>query len=487
MPAHARHRMPAPVRYGRLRKRRLMRLAGAVSLAVLTTSGLSHIAVTGLGDGIPRVDPFANLGKRPAVGAGQNFLLVGTDGRDNLTADEKERYRLGGDPCHCTDTIMLAHMSADRSRLSMISIPRDTYVWLPGPQGRVRPAKLNAAFAIGGPALTVSTVEKITGVHIDHYLQLDFISFMKTVDAVGGVPVCTARPLHDPKSGLDLPAGTTVLHGGQALEYVRARHLDATADLARMKRQQRFVAQFIRRATSSGVLLNPVRLSDAVSSALSSVHADKGLKPTDLIELGEAVRNFSPASAEFATVPVQPYAVEEPGIGQTVRWNDPAAAAMFDAIRQDQPLAAHPRPSRQPAPKATDTPRPAEQPGVPVAVDPAVVHVMVVPGPQAHQAAAELRATGFATVPATHHIPGAGTPPHTVITYDPGWDRSVRSLAAALPGAVLRPVYGQGPVMRVIVGRDFTAVTPVRAAAAAPNAGPAFDLGAVTGDQVTCP
>ncbi len=336
-------RRPAPAvphRRPRLRKRRVMRIAGALSLAVLTTSGLANVAMGGVGGAIGRVDAFAGLDNRPAEGIGQNFLLVGTDSRDRITPKERGRYRLGGAPCHCTDTIMLAHLSADRSRLSVVGIPRDSYVRLPGAHGRpARPAKLNAAYSAGGPRLTVRTVERMTGVHVDHYLELDFASFMRTVDAIGGVPVCTARPLRDARSGLDLPAGTTLLNGGRALEYVRARHLDATADLGRMQRQQRFVAGLIRRA-AGGVLLDPAGLGNAVGGALGAIRADKGLGPADLVRLAEAMRGFSPSSAEFTSVPVRDPDHRVPGVGATVTWDPVRAPRLFAAIRADRPLRA---------------------------------------------------------------------------------------------------------------------------------------------------
>lgn len=464
------------------RRRRAMRLAGAVSLAVLTTAGLSRIAVGGLGDGIRRVDPFTGLDKRPAVGVGQNFLLVGTDGREMITPAQKERYRLGGDACHCTDTIMLAHLSADRSRLSVVSIPRDSYVRLPAKGPGTRPEKLNAAYAVGGPALTVRTVERLTGVHIDHYLELDFAAFMKTVDAVGGVPVCTARPLHDPRSGLDLPAGTTVLDGGRALQYVRSRYLDPTADLGRMQRQQRFVAGLVRRVTDTGVLFDPVRLTRTIGSALDSVRADKGLSPADLLGFGGAMRTFRPSSAEFTSVPIHPYAYLVPGLGQTVRWDRERAARLFEAIRRDRPLAA-PHPA---APAASRPRRDAAPPAVPVPVSPGAIRVEVRGGERARAVAQALRATGFTVLPAPAR-PAAAPGPRTVIAYDPGWDRSARSLATALPGARLRPVRGLGPVLRVTPGRDVSTVTPVRADTPPPRVNPATGVSAVTADQVACP
>lgn len=320
----------------------MRRIAGALSLAVLTTSGLVNVAMQGLGGGIGRVDAFAGLDNRPPRSAGENFLLVGTDDRDHLTRADSARYRLGGAPCHCTDTIMLAHVSTDRSRLSVLSIPRDTAVRLPAGDGHpAELAKLNSAYQRGGARLTVATVEHLTGMHVDHYVELGFASFMKTVDALGGVPVCTRQPLRDPESGLDLPAGTTVLNGGRALEYVRARYLDGTADLGRMRRQQQFFAGVVHRATSAGLLLDPVRLSDTVEDVLGSVRADTALGPDDLVHLAEAVRGLTPGSTEFASVPVADLTRRLPEGGTAVTWEAGPADRMFAALRADRPLAPH--------------------------------------------------------------------------------------------------------------------------------------------------
>ncbi len=489
----------APAHHGarrrpRLRKRRVMRVAGAVSLAVLTTSGLANVAMDGIGKGIGRVDAFSGLDNRPSRGAGQNFLLVGTDGRDRITPQERELYHLGGAPCHCTDTIMLAHLSADRTRLSVVSVPRDSYTRLPASNGRgTRPAKVNAAYPAGGPSLMVRTVERMTGVHLDHYLELDFTSFMKTVDAVGGVPVCTARPLYDPKSGLDLPAGTTLLNGGRALEYVRARYLDGSADFGRMQRQQRFVAELIHRATGTGVLLDPGRLGDTVGSALGSIRADKDLRPADLVDLATAMRNFSPKSAEFASVPVRETNHKVRGVGTTVTWDPVRAARLFSAIRADRPLiSAGTAASHRQA--AAHRPR-----AIPVEVDPARVRVAVSgPDPAAvWRTAAELRATGFAvertsTEAAGHAAagsPGAGRANaggQAVISYDPRWNRSIRSLSAAVPSARVRPAPGSGGVLRVALGSGRAAVAPVRPAGPAPAPDPRTGVAAVTGEEELC-
>ncbi|MFE2289087.1 LCP family protein [Streptomyces sp. NPDC059443] len=458
-----------------------VRLAAGLSVVVLGSGALGHAVMTGLDTGIQRVDPFKDMKNRPQAGHGVNFLLVGTDGREKITAEEKREYRLGGAPCHCTDTVMLVHLSADRTRASVISIPRDSYVELPahldessGKQHGAHPVKLNAAYAEGGPNLTVRTVENMTRVKIDHYLEVDFTSFMKTVDAMGGVEICTAKTMHDPNTGLDLLPGTHRLSGGQALQYVRSRHVDGASDLGRMQRQQRFIAALIKQATQGGVLLNPVKFKEVSSTLLGSVRADKGFGSEQMLALGQAMRDFTPSSSEFASVPVGDASFPVKGLGSTVKWDEAKAAKLFEALREDRPLAPAPAPGR-PA---------RQQPAVPVDVAPQQVRVQVENGTRIDglgtRVDSALRATGFDTTGA----PGTGASrevKRTVITYDPRWDRTARSVATALPGSELRAVPGQGKTVVVIAGADYRKVVAVRAED--PYQG---EFGVVTGDQVVC-
>ncbi|GGN62845.1 LytR family transcriptional regulator [Streptomyces kronopolitis] len=480
-PRPARRRAARPVPRRRPPGKRWgLRIGAAVSVLVLAASGIGHAMVTGVESGIGRVDAFKGMSNRPGGGDGLNFLVVGTDGRDKLTAAEKQRYHLGGVPCHCTDTLMLVHLSADRDRASVVSLPRDSYAEVPvhtdavtGAQRPVHAIKLNAAYAEGGPNLTVRTVEHMTGVHIDHYLEVDFTSFMRSVDAVGGVEICTVRPLRDSYTGLALPVGKSQLNGGQALQYVRSRHIDGSADLGRMQRQQRFLAALIHRITSSGVLMNPIRFRDVADTMLQSVRADSGFGAGDLVDLGQAMRGFTPSSSEFTSVPLTGTARTVPGVGSTVQWDPVRAPKLFQAIREDKPLAAH-RGGTAPHGRVVDVP-------------PAQVQVRVDNGSGRGGAgtsvAGELRATGFATAGAPGTSP-LGTVPRTVIAYDPRWDRSARSLAAALPGAELHPANGQGPVMRVTVGRDHRSVRRVRAEEPPQRPG---GIATITGDQAVCP
>ncbi|MER8235506.1 LCP family protein [Streptomyces sp. NPDC094049] len=459
-----------------------MRMATALSVTVLLAGGIGHAVVTGLDTGITRVDPFKDMKNRPQGGHGMNVLVVGTDGRDRITPEERTRYRLGGAPCHCTDTVMLVHISEDRERASVVSLPRDSYAEMPehtdltsGNKHHAHPVKLNAAYAEGGPGLTVRTVESMTGVKIDHYLELDFASFMRTVDAVGGVQICTSRPLKDANTGLDLPAGTHELNGGQALQYVRSRHIDGAADIGRMQRQQRFMAALIERMSSGGVLLNPVRFREVATTMLSSVRADEEFGTDQLLALAKAMHGFTPASSEFVSVPIGDMSFPVKGIGSTVKWDAARAQKLFQSLREDRPLA--------PARPATSAKAPA---AVVVDVAPRTIRVQVYNGTRTDGLGRKvddaLRGTGFDTTRTP--LTGAGREQaRTLVEYDPRWDRSAKSLAAALPGAELRPVPGRGGTLRVTVGADYKGVTAVRAE----ETGRTGPFEAVTGDRVVCP
>ncbi|MET8641891.1 LCP family protein [Streptomyces sp. NPDC004675] len=480
-PARRQPARRSPARRPPVRRRKsgwAARVVTTLSVGVLAAGGIGHAALTFLDGGISRIDPFRDMKDRPAAGHGMNILLVGTDGRDKVTEKERRAYRLGGNPCHCTDTIMIVHISADRDRATVVSLPRDTYTRIAaridpatGARHPDHPIRLNAAYAEGGPGLTVQTVENMTHLKIDHYMEVDFITFMKTVDVLGGVRVCTAQPLKDRFTGLNLSAGTHVLDGGQALQYVRSRHVDGASDLGRMQRQQRFLAALIDRAASSGVLLNPLKLRDVTRAVLGSVRADQGFGADQLIGLGRAMRNFSPSSSEFTTVPIGDMTFQDKELGSTVKWDDAKARALFRSLRDDRALAP-PRPKKK-GPAAVNVDVPPEQ-----------IQVQVENGTPAEGLGRRvddgLLASGFHTTRRPANATDR-TVRRTVIVYDPRWDRSAKSLAAALPGSELRPAPGQGPTLKVVAGADFKQVQRVKAAE------PQKPEQVVTGDQVVCP
>ncbi|MFJ6723459.1 LCP family protein [Streptomyces sp. NPDC091281] len=329
----------------RLRPRRL-----ALAAAVLAGAG----ALFGTG--------FAPPGHGSAPRA-TNILLMGTDERDTLTDAEKRRFHAGGQACGCTDVLMLVHLSARRDRVTVVGLPRDSYAEIPayrqesGAERAAHAAKLNAAFQEGGPELAVRTVESMTGVVVDRYLQVDFRRFIDSVRDVDGVEVCTPRRLKDTTTGLDLSPGTHRLTGGRALQYVRSRHVDGSADLGRIQRQQRFLVQALRRVQMRKVLSDPVRATRMARTLLGS--GPQGFSVRELVELAGALHKLPASATEFTTVPVSGFAPPEAGVGSALVWDRGRARTLFAAVREDRPLVRageEPRPDDPPTIVGSTTP-----------------------------------------------------------------------------------------------------------------------------------
>ena len=276
---------------GIVRRRPLLAAAALGSAGVLLFSGLSYAAVTHYGGQMRHADVFAGITERPADDAGVNVLIVGSDDRSALSEDELLALHLGVDDFgRNTDTMLFVHLSTDGS-IDVVSLPRDSAVTVPahidsdGVEHDESVAKLNSAYGSGGPTLLIETVEDATGVRVDHYAEVDFTGFLDIVDAVGGVTVCVPEAIRDKNSGLDIPAGRSVLASDQALAFVRARAFDPTADLGRMGRQQAFGSAMFSQLTSPSMLLNPGRFSAVLATVLASVTTDPGLTTTRAREL----------------------------------------------------------------------------------------------------------------------------------------------------------------------------------------------------------
>ncbi len=267
---------------------------------------------------------------RPAPGRGSTWLLVGSDSRQGLTVEQQRVLATGGDTGNGrTDTMLLVHVPAFGSGTgtTMVSIPRDSYVAIPG-YGR---DKINAAFATGGAALLAQTVEQATGLRLDHYAQVGFSGFAVLVDALGGVTVCPSAPINDPLAGVDLPAGCQTLDGRAALGYVRSRDTPR-ADLDRMVDQRRFMAAMLHRAASPAVWCNPWRWYSVARAAAGALTVDRGDHAWDLARLGWALHGSTTA----LTVPIGELTGSD--VGSVVVWDHDKAARLFDAIAADQPV-----------------------------------------------------------------------------------------------------------------------------------------------------
>jgi LCP family protein required for cell wall assembly len=267
---------------------------------------------------------------RPAPGQGTTWLLVGSDSRQGLTVEQQEALATGGDTGNGrTDTILLVHLPAFGSGTptTMVSIPRDSFVPIPG-YGR---DKINAAFAMGGAPLLAQTVEQATGLRIDHYAEIGFSGFAVLVDAVGGVTVCPTEPIDDPLAGIRLPAGCQKLGGGDALGFVRSR-ATPRADLDRMVHQRQFMSALLRRVASPVTWLNPWRWYAMPRAAVDALTVDHDDHVWDLARLGWALHG-SPVTL---TVPIGELTNSD--AGSVVMWDHEKATALFDALAADRPV-----------------------------------------------------------------------------------------------------------------------------------------------------
>ncbi len=333
------------------------------TIASIAIVGISAISWAGLGRitaSIPRVDAFAGLENRPKKeSSAVNYLIVGSDTREGLSREEIKRLKVGGTDVAAgkrSDTMLLIHISKKRDKAAIISIPRDSYALIPehnDSQGNVIPAaysKINSAYNWGGAPLLIETLENMSDLRIDHYVELNFVGFVRMVDALGGVEICTKKDINDPKSHLTLPAGTHVLDGVDSLKFVRTRVFDGLGDLGRMKRQQEFAGAMLRKATSAGVLLNPVKMVDFINSALDSVVTDEGLSQGDLLTLGKQLRNLSASNVRTLTIPLKYYNYNKNGVSAAVLWDPVFAPELFERIKNDEALIEEVRPDPSSSP-----------------------------------------------------------------------------------------------------------------------------------------
>ena len=278
----------------------------AVMLGVGAAAGLMHwglakidrSVVTGLTSNFAEA---AEFDEGPEL---LNVLLVGSDSREGLSAEEIRTFGTGRSEGNRTDTLMLVQLEVGgEGRGAILSFPRDLVVTrCDGTEGRI-----NAAYGIGlerngdGPSCLVETVSSATGLEIHHYVEVSFAGFLKVVDAIGGVGLYLDEPLSDEKAHIDLPAGCVELRGPDALGFVRARHVDN--DFGRIARQQRFIKETVREATEVGVLANPARLYSVVDAAASAVHTDDGLDLAGMRRIAEGMRRLTAGGLQVHTVP----------------------------------------------------------------------------------------------------------------------------------------------------------------------------------------
>jgi LCP family protein required for cell wall assembly len=314
----------------RRRRRRNILIGISVFLVLLIggVTGLFFERQNAYNDNITRIpSAFPNEANRPAAGpkGAENWLLIGSDTR--VEGNRPGQTNVGGQR---SDTIMLVHLPQDRKGAYLVSIPRDSWVTIPG-RGR---SKINAAFSWGGSPLLIRTVESLTGVRVDHFAILNFEGMKAVTDALGGVDVRVAETVTDPMHNQTWKAGINHLDGERALWFVRQRYGLAGGDFDRIKRQQAFLKALAAKAVSRGTFTNPLKLNAFLGAMTKSVSVDDTVSVGKLRSLAFSFRNIRAGDISFMTAPTK-------GTGrrgaQSVVFLDAAECRLlFQAMRQDK-------------------------------------------------------------------------------------------------------------------------------------------------------
>ncbi|TXK36099.1 LCP family protein [Nonomuraea sp. C10] len=425
------------------------------------------------------------INPRPRDTGALNVLLVGSDTRagDGNAQYGQETARLADAGGKRTDTIIVLHISPNRDQARLVSFPRDSMVDIPKCKNETtkqemppRRAMINSAYNDGGVACTMSTLETLTGIRINHFVEVDFSGFKNIVDSLGGIEICLKSGVNDKKAKLVLPPGKSLLDGEKALGYVRLRSYGDGSDIQRIKRQQIFLSKVIAKATSSDLLTDPIKLTGFIKSAAASVTMDPDLanNPQKLIDIGMSAKDLTAKGVQLTTVPWIP----DPEDENRVVWQQPAAGELFDSIINDTELP-------EPTPSATAV---ADKPKV--AVKPGQVRIQVLnatgePG-RAREVADQLAKEGFQVTGLGNYADAGGQPvaatevryPKTAETGADHADVLTKKLNPA-PDATagkVRPTNTEpytptvapttapaadgpkGPVLQLVIGTDFKAV-----------------------------
>ena len=430
-----RRRKQARARRRRSRRAKvLIGIAASLAIIVAVAAVIAGSAYRHLNGNIHQANIAPLLGRQPADHhtEAQNIAVIGSDTRHGQGRGYGSVQELSTDQ---SDTLLIVHIAADRQWASVMSIPRDSWVSIPsclmgnGQHSTPHSFKINEAFALGnmdgnhtvlGVACTIKTLERNTGIHIDHFAVINFSGLRDMVRALGGVPECNTTPINDPLSGLHLSAGHHLLTGFQALAYVRARYtLGNGSDLERIKRQQAFMSSLIQRARSK--LLDPLAIYRFLDAATRSLTVDSQLGGIHgLYSLGRSLGDLPESKVTFFTLPTFPRSEVDPSDTANVLWTQPLDSQIFAAFQDDVPV------SQALLGEAHD-PLPARQ-----------VRVTVLNGSGqqglAVTVAAQLREYGY-RVPLARKLNRTLT--RTSIMYGAGLAPQATRLAGTVPGAVL--------------------------------------------------
>lgn len=310
-------------------------------LVVLLVALVSYVVIMGIviaqvWGSVSTVDSTPQVADRPSGAVGSNYLLVGTDARDNLTQEQRSGFGTGEVEGTRADTVMLLNVPTF-GEPTLVSLPRDSYVEIRD----VGWNKLNAAHSQGGPSLLVDTVERATGLPVDGYMEIGFGGFVDVVDGVGGVEMCLDAPMQDDRAHIDLPAGCQELTGEEALGYVRMRYSDPRGDIGRVERQREFLAALVSRMATPGTVLVPWRLHQVGTATGGAISLGDD---TSLMEAGRmalAMRTVASGGGNSVTVPVADLNYQT-AAGSSVLWDEQGSNQLFSALRQGQTITVEP-------------------------------------------------------------------------------------------------------------------------------------------------
>ncbi|MBI5336761.1 LytR family transcriptional attenuator [Mycobacterium sp. BK558] len=431
------------------------------------------------------LDPNAQFGD-------ENFLIVGTDTRigDNSEMGAGTTEDAAGAR---SDTVMLVNIPANRKRVVAVSFPRDLKiepmkceVWNPetrqygpiydedteswGPEEAYTEYKLNSAFAVGGPKCLVKVIQKMSGLHINRFMAVDFAGFSKMVDALGGVEVCSTTPIEDYELGTVLAtAGRQVVDGHTALNYVRARQVttETNGDYGRIKRQQRFLSSLLRSLISKDTFFSLSKLNNVVNMFINDSYVDN-LDTKDLVDLGQSVQGVNAGRITFVTVPTVGYADD---YGNEIPRTDDMRA-LFDAIINDDPLPEERNADNTPVPGTPESlanPAPAQNGENPAPQDGEIIDAVATnPGDVTVQVSNSTSETGLASTAAdalqahgfniTNPDDYPGPLEHTTVFFSPGNEEAAATVASSFPDPTIERASGLGDVVQVVLGSDFSNV-----------------------------
>jgi LCP family protein required for cell wall assembly len=431
---------------------RIIKGLAAVTLLVTVISGVATAAVFNAVGNIGVKDITDQLGDnrptqpaRPEDGAPINIVLLGSDTRDGQGSGFGGSDYLGSQR---SDTTILVHVAGNRDWATAVSIPRDTWITQPdctrddGTVSKGYTTKFNEAMQRGGPACVIKTIEQTTGIFIDHYMVLDFKGFQKVVDALGGVEVCLTDAVSDEKSKLELPKGISTLDGKTALAFVRARKtLGDGSDISRIRRQQDFLASVVRKATSAGVLLNPVKIMGLVNAVTESLTTDPKLGSVEgLKDMAFNLSDLSPSTIRFVTAPNTP----DPANRNNVIFTS-VADELWQSLRED---------------KQWPTPPDNGWDGKPLTAEPSDIRMQVLNGTKqaglASNKAELLSALGYKVVGTNNTTDFFGKKTAVYATKQRAND--ARTVAKALglgEVKIFKKQFADQPSLVVVVGKDF--------------------------------